>query len=93
MGAHEPFRQEWTVLALDFEGKLEEVPHSGTSAPRSATMTGPRRAPGDVYVVIAGNLLAHRNIAACHKERAVDFVEHIRIGVTAVIDVSIRRTQ
>ena len=89
MGTHEPLRQEWPVLALDVEGEPEEIPDRSTSAPCSAAVARPRRATRDVDVVVAGNLLAHRNIAACHEERAVALVKHVHIGVATVIDVSI----
>ena len=78
---------------MDVEGEAEEVPNRSTSAPPSAAVAGPRRASRDVDVVVAGNLLAHRNIAACHEERVVAFVEHVGIGVAAVIDMPIGSAQ
>ena len=47
----------------------------------------------NVDVVVAGNLLARRNVASCREIRGVAFVQHIGIGVTAVINVAIGRAQ
>ncbi|HXY11030.1 MAG TPA: hypothetical protein VEI52_24570 [Terriglobales bacterium] len=81
------------TLVVDVEEKLEEVPYRGAAAPRRTAVTGPRCTSRDIDVVVAGNLLARRNIAAGHEERAVALVEHIGIGVATVIDVSIRVAQ
>jgi hypothetical protein len=89
MSTYKPLREEWPILLLDIEGEPKEVSNCGTSAPRSATMAGPLRAARDIDVVVAGNLLVHRNVATCHKEGAVALVEHIGIGVAAVIYVPI----
>ena len=68
MGTHEPFREEWTILALGVEGKQEEIPHCGASAPRCTAVAGPRRASRDVDVVVTGNLLPRRNVPPCDQE-------------------------
>jgi hypothetical protein len=56
-------------------------------------MAGPLGATRDIDVVVAGNLLAHRNVATCHKEGAVALVEHISTGIAAVIYVPIWRAE
>ena len=93
MGTHEPFREQWAILALDVDGKQKEISHRGTFAPRSAAVAGPRCTSRDVDVVVAGNFLARRNITSWHEERAVAFVEHVGTRVATVIDVSIRVAQ
>jgi hypothetical protein len=93
MGTHEPFCEERLVLVLDVKGEPEEVPYRDTAASRGTAMAWPSRTSRDVDVVVDRNLLAQGNVTTCHEERAVAFVEHVGIGVAAVIDVPIRRTQ
>jgi len=93
MCTHKPPREQWPILLLDIEGEPEEVPNCGTSTPRSTTMARPLRAARDIDVVVASNLLAHLNVATCHEEAAVALVEHISIGVAAMIYVPIWRAE
>src|SRR5208282_3707442 len=93
MGTHEPFCEKWSVFALDVDGESEEVSQGGAPAPPSTAVARPGGSSGDVDVVVAGNLLPRRNVSSCHDKRAVALVQHISIGVAAVIDVPIRGTQ
>ncbi len=93
MGPHEPFREEWSVLALDVKREPKEIANRGTAAPHGTAAAGPSRTSGDVDVVVHCNLLVHSNMTTCYEERAITFIKHVGVGVAAVIDVSIWRAQ
>jgi hypothetical protein len=56
-------------------------------------MTGPGCATNDVDIVVASDFLTSLDVSSRHKETLVTFVKHVSVGITTVVQMSIRRPQ
>src|SRR5512142_552695 len=85
---HEPLREQGTVLPLPRPWQQEEVSGDLAGAPGRAATTRPGRPVRDVDVVVAGDLLARRDVAPSHQVRRAPPVQLPRVRVAAVVQVT-----
>jgi hypothetical protein len=91
MASHKPICQQWQVFSLNFGRKQKEVPRRCAAAPCSTAVTWPGRAPGDIDIVVAREFFASGYVATSHNVRRVGSVPYIRVRITAVVYMSIRK--
>jgi hypothetical protein len=87
--AHKPLCQKRTILSLPLPRQTEEVACDFATATPGPAPAWPCCAIHDVDVVVAGDLLASRDLTSRHKMGGVSLILLPSIGITTVIHVSI----